>query len=229
MSIIDTIFLNLKFIKLNKEVEISNVHNYINYYNELINVHSISALSAWYKQELNNIDNVINDIEANCKLKTSCTKGCSSCCKQAIYINPAEYEVLKYKLKKLNNSDKIRLKNYAKDICKQIKKMDIPLKLTDASVTEQIEINTKYFELNKSCPFLDSANSCSIYEIRPASCWAYRKYNKSNDCNLSCTPKYGYSYSTLDALVTERFYNNSKLHLRHNEYYIIPYALTKIL
>lgn len=43
--------------------------------------------------------------------KVCVKKGCSACCKQAIYINPADYRIIKTYTEQLSYDEKERLKN----------------------------------------------------------------------------------------------------------------------
>lgn len=56
---------------------------------------SVKEFTKWYSSKLKTYEEIINEAENNIGLKCVCEKGCSACCMQAIYINPAEYAIIK--------------------------------------------------------------------------------------------------------------------------------------
>lgn len=217
--------LNFKYYNLSKNSK--DLDKYLIYLNELLKSSNKNDLLLWYSNEIIGATNSITNLENKCKIKNCCSKGCSSCCKQSIYISPAEFHILKHKLKNLDTISQIKLKNKAHEVCSKIDQNKIPLSTNKPiSYSDQAIINNEYYKLNIPCILLDN-NLCSIYEIRPVVCWSYRNYRRKKDCQLNGTPKYGLPYIDLGVYVTNRMYKYIKVNFI--DYYLLPYAIDKIL
>lgn len=220
-----TWFLKVKkiqnFIKKNKNYIVSN-------FSEIIIANDLKFFTKWISKEIVNATNMIDFVEQNCKLECKCIKGCSGCCSQAIYINPAEYEILKYYIKSLDKKAKKHLNNKANHICNSVNESLVPFEILNIKETNSFDINVEYSKLNLPCLFLED-NTCSIYNIRPISCWTYRQYNDKKNCDILNNLKYDYNYSGIGNYVASKMYKCGIKLVNHNRYYLLPYAIRKII
>ena len=135
---------------------------------------SVKEFTKWYSSKLKTYEEIINEAENNIGLKCVCEKGCSACCMQAIYINPAEYAIIKKYVEQLGYTEKENLKKNVREALEKLKNIDIPMKVVDGSQEEQDRVNQLFYDCKIRCPFLSHDDQCDIYEIRPCVCWTYR-------------------------------------------------------
>ncbi|WP_252247037.1 hypothetical protein [Clostridium sp. ZBS4] len=198
------------------------------YGNFLINVSDIKTLSCWYSNEIQWSTAQIDNLEKKYRINSCCKKACFECCKQSIYINPAEYEILKYNILRLDYKTKAKLKLEAKNICAAIKKTQIPTKFSKGlTEKEQEDINKEYFQFQFKCPLLNCDRECICYDIRPSVCWTYRNYGDAIDCSGTCTPPYGHPYISSGTRVTKKLYETYIQ--KSQNYRLLPYAIYEIL
>ncbi|WP_099467825.1 YkgJ family cysteine cluster protein [Konateibacter massiliensis] len=192
------------------------------------NFKDLKDLTDWNSQEIIRATDMINLVEHNCGLKCVCTIGCSKCCSQAIYIDPIEFEMLKYHINFLNKRVKRYLGNTANNICNAVNESLVPFKILHITNDESYNINLEYSKLNKQCLFLND-NICSIYSIRPNTCWTFRQYNNSKYCDIVNKLNYDYSYTGFDTYVTNIRHKYGQKFIDHSEHYLLPYAVRKII
>ena len=70
---------------------------------------------------------------------------------------------------------------------------------------------------------------CDIYEIRPCVCWTYRNYKNKSECQKCFNPEHSCAFVSLDTVMTKDMYNHGSNIIKHQEYYLLIYAIAKIL
>ena len=103
------------------------------------------------------------------------------------------------------------------------------MKIVDGSRNEQNRISELFFSCNIQCPFLADDNVCEIYEIRPCVCWSYRNYKNKSECQECFKPQHSCAFVDLDISLTKEMYNHGKYIIKHQDYYLLIYALGKML
>lgn len=188
---------------------------------------NIKTYDMWYKNELKWLSQQIDDYEELMRMLSSCRKGCSSCCKQSILINPTEFEYFKYVLSKLDNKTITDIKRKAKNICNLLNTEGISLAYSKVlNFEEQAILSKKYFDLDIECPLLNEGE-CLIYESRPLVCATYRSYGDSKDCAKGDAPEFGYPYVCLDGKTTLKMYDY--LQPQSPNFRLLPFAIKEIL
>lgn len=219
----------VKMKKLHKRInEIVSIMDVGNRGNK-IEIISVKEFTKWYRSKIKAYEEIINEAEKHVGLKCVCEKGCSACCMQAIYINPAEYAIIKKYVERLGYAEKDNLKKKIREAIKKIRKMDIPMKLVDGSQEEQDRINQLFYDCKIRCPFLSQDNQCGIYEIRPCVCWTYRNYKNKEECHKCFKPEHSCAFLSLDMVMTKDMYNHGCKFIKHTEYYLLIYAIAKML
>ena len=186
------------------------------------------ALSKWYEAEILRASSHINELERSIGIDSTCHKGCSKCCQHIIFINPVEYELIKYNIGKIDPiiGEDIRLK--AAEICDIVRTAKLPIKFTEEfSPNEQGSIKQSYFEKNLECPLLGENKECLIYNIRPLVCLTYRSYGNKKQCALTYTPQYGHAYIGWGSHMTSTMYENYPV--QNEKHQLLAFALTQIL
>lgn len=232
MRILDcfkTVSMSLKMKKLHKRIsQKADIMDVVNKENK-IEIISVKEFAKWYKSKIKVYEEIINEAEKHVGLNCVCEKGCSACCMQAIYINPAEYVIIEKYVEQLGYTEKENLKNRVREALEKIKKKDIPMKIVDGSKEEQDRISRMFFDCKIRCPFLSQDNQCSIYEIRPCVCWTYRNYKSQEECKKCFNPEHSCAFVRLDIVMTKEMYNQGSKFIKHKEYYLLIYAIAKIL
>jgi len=141
-----------------------------------------------YKKDIGIICNGLDIIENKLGMNSVFCSGCSHCCKQLIEITSFEYDIIKYHINGLSNDEKQKLKILVEKQCETLQKQGI-FRNDDNLGSSDAKTKKKHFKLNISCPFLIN-DKCSIYEIRPETCWTYRQYKNNKYCKKSSQPKY---------------------------------------
>lgn len=190
---------------------------------------SVKEFTKWYSSKLQTYEEIINEAENNIGLKCVCEKGCSACCMQAIYINPAEYAIIKKYVEQLGYTEKENLKKNVREALEKLKKIDISMKVVDGSQEEQDRVNQLFYDCKIRCPFLSHDDQCDIYEIRPCVCWTYRNYKNKSECQKCFNPEHSCAFVSLDTVMTKDMYNHGSNIIKHQEYYLLIYAIAKIL
>lgn len=232
MKILKKLFKNNISVKMKDLYE--EIHKMANNINErteseISGKMSVKEYSKWYSGKIKEYENIIDEAELKVGLKNVCGKGCYSCCKQAIYINPAEYNIIAKYVEQLGYSKKEQLKKQVVEAIETLKKVDIPMKTVDGSQAEQDRINNLFFQCNIRCPFLSEDNICEVYEIRPCVCWSYRNYHNKSECKESFNPQHSCAFTELDMSMTKEMYVHGKRIIKHQDYYLLIYALGKML
>lgn len=188
----------------------------------------LRTLTQWYSNEILSFSNRMNDFERQNRMVSSCKKGCVECCRQAIYISPAEYDILKYNIVSLNLNVKKQIKYKSKAICNRIRYTTIPMKFSRAMTSkEQRSINKQYFEKNLMCPLVGENNQCLIYPIRPLVCFTYRSYGDRAECATTYTPDFAHAYIACDASIRSKL--ESSYLPKSDDYRLLVAALNEIL
>ena len=211
--------------RINQKASIMDVENK----EKKIEIISIKEYIKWCKSKIKVYEEIIDEAEKHVGLKCVCEKGCSACCMQAIYINPAEYSIIEKYVEQLGYTEKENLKKKVQEALEKIKKLDIPMKVVDGSQEEQDRINQLFYNCKIRCPFLNQNNLCSIYEIRPCVCWTYRNYKNKEECQKCFNPEHSCAFVSLDIVMTKDMYNHGAKFIKHKEYYLLIYAIAKIL
>jgi Fe-S-cluster containining protein len=120
-------------------------------------------------------DLISNQYESEKGLEgVTCSKGCSFCCHDIIYIHPSETD-------------------YIKDKCKQYG-IKPDRKISKAFNSRKIQ-DLKWE--HKRCPFLSDKGECRIYSFRPMVC---RSHNSREDPKLCFNPDNNISHEQVYAL-----------------------------
>ena len=212
-------------IQINRKADIMDVVNKEN----RIEMTSAKEFAKWYKSKIKAYEAIINEAENDVGLNCVCEKGCSACCMQAIYINPAEYAIIKKYVEQLGYTEKENLKEKVRAALEKIEKKDIPMKVVDGCQEELDRSNKLFYDCKIRCPFLSQDNQCCIYEIRPCVCWTYRNYKNKEECQKRFNPEHSCAFVSLDIVMTKDMYNHGQKWIKHEEYYLLVYALSKIL
>lgn len=196
---------------------------------EVVEKKSVKELSDWYSKRVKEYEKIIDEAEQKAGLRSVCEKGCGACCNQAIYINPAEYKIIEKYIEQLGYTEKAELKKQVREALDILEQVDIPMKVVDGDQKEQDRINKLFFSCNIRCPFLSQDNECKIYEIRPCVCWSYRNYKDKSECKECFNPRHSCAFVNLDLVMTKEMYNHGQKVMKHKEYYLLIYAIGKML
>lgn len=151
-------------------------------------------LSKWLSKDIEEVEKQIDLIEEEFKVKCTCEKGCSACCRQLIALSMSECVAIKPYIENLPKGEKDELKKKVLEQCDILTRHNITNKEINIARNEKI-LQDKYFKLSMPCVFLDEENSCLIYNVRPSLCWSYRNYGNKMECekdyDVASTIKYG--------------------------------------
>ena len=177
---------------------------------------AVQNLNGFIKLRIENISSQLSHQEAIRKLRrlyekldnaikpiqkvTSCKQGCNHCCYLPILSSQLENELIKDYMNEHFSSDKlIEFKhkiNQDKDTLSGL------VHINGRFMDENYKL---YATSNIPCAFLDSNNSCMIYEVRPFICRKYLVFNEPTVCEntLNKTDQYYSSYQTTvkDAII----------------------------
>lgn len=111
------------------------------------------------------VDKVLSVFNKTAPQPVGCHNRCSSCCKLMVFISPIEaLNIRHYIQKKFSFSELQRLRK--ETTVRHIEQQRLTKQFSDDIPQKSRE----YFKLNMPCEFLDSENSCSIYDARPTIC-----------------------------------------------------------
>lgn len=126
---------------------------------------------------------------------SSCSKGCSHCCRGMIVdTTDIEHKII---MEYINNS-------FSEIEMKKLKgKINVHKKYTQNLVKNKsrYELQHDFSKKNIPCAFLDDQNRCTIYPVRPLKCREYLVFNRPDDC--------GPTYSSHSAAF--KAYNENKV------------------
>ena len=156
-----------------------------------------------YLRGIELLNREIDKLERQGNIYCVCSKGCSYCCEQAIYLSCAEQEIISKKLLSMPNEDISRIKDRNNKVLEIMKLNKIPLTMgaTDGEMAEKV--NNDFLRLQIRCPLLDDNGNCSIYEVRPTSCWPYRNYGHKIDCKGKIA-EHSYPHVEMASVLTGR-------------------------
>lgn len=117
------------------------------------------------------------------KYTVLCHKGCNQCCRQLVPISIPEAFYLKHFIQSLSDIRRNRIDTKLTTVLNHLDTAGIFNQQT--GFINYRNIDTAYFDLNVSCPFLEDG-CCGIYKHRPLVC---REYNVSSDPQY-CTDPY---------------------------------------
>lgn len=170
---------------------------------------AVKSLNTFMKSRINNITSKLSEEEATRKLKrlyekldnalkpiekvTSCKQGCNYCCYLPILSSQLENELIKEYISE----------HYSADNLAQFKHR---INENKDTLSQLVHINGRfkddnyklYSTSNIRCSFLDSANNCTIYSVRPFICRKYLVFNDPKVCKntLNKTNQYYSNYLT---------------------------------
>lgn len=144
-----------------------------------------------YEALLKVVNNEINRVEKRFEISSSCQKGCAACCYQPIYITEIEADFIIQEIQKMSDKDKENVRVQAKNIMAQIRKKNIPYKLSPKD--DENKNDLEYLQLKLKCPLLNEKNECMTYNVRPQACYIYRNYGNPKDCIDEIAP-HSYNY-----------------------------------
>jgi len=122
----------------------------------------------------------------------SCKEGCwICCCHYAEDVYSFEAELIASHVKKLPAEARMRIEESCeaavykferlKDIVRDKLSLDEYRPFSEEADPDEILLNS-YYRLRNRCPFLDPANRCAIYRIRPLTCRAYINLGDPSVC-----------------------------------------------
>lgn len=134
----------------------------------------------------------IENAEKELGLTCTCEKGCDACCRQMITVFDSEAEIVaKYLDDTVKGRKMERLKQKLKEQVEALKKYGI----TDEAVREvsekgeeELRMKYEYVALSLPCPLLSEDGCCTVYPVRPVSCWDYRCYGDRTLCEGQINP-----------------------------------------
>ncbi len=151
---------------------------------------SNNNVNKMYSVMLNTVDKEINHIEKHCDLKCSCTKGCSACCSQAIFVPTIEGKHIVEAIYKLPVSVQNQIREKTQKVILEATKKNFPTYIDENS--DENKLDLEYLSYDLSCPLLGNDGCCLIYESRPTACQRFRNYGNPLDCKGAIAP---YSYA----------------------------------
>ena len=126
--------------------------------------HPLDEVVGTYLLKLDELKAESSDFYDKNKLKVSCTKGCSHCCKILVNITEDEGKLIK---------------KYVED-----RGIKPAWGRAFAQLTaEEISDWGKLPHSKRACMFLDSKGTCKIYEVRPGPCRLMEVVSNPNRCN----------------------------------------------
>lgn len=184
------------------------------------------ALMKWYQKQVVWAEGQIDSLESDFKLKSSCTPGCSACCRQMIWAARAEVDIIKAYL---NNQPAETVKNILEQCSRQAEiLLDEFGTVTMGPMTFNApETRQRYFALNLKCPLLNDEGLCAIYPVRPSNCWAFRSYGPPEECQNNMAPPCAIHYRDIERLVVvDNLYKAKK---PRSDNTLLPAALLQAL
>lgn len=181
------------------------------------------AFSKWYTQEVNNITSNIERIEDQFNIKTTCVARCNHCCKQPIFLCSTDVKIMLPSIKRMSNQELSTLKVRVEEVCKKISEIfgEVDIDVLPDNFKEI------YFQENIPCVFVNAQGNCSIYDVRPTTCWAYRNYGSPSDCENNYHVETTIHYGDWESVMLTMMFsisNPGKKGLR-----LLPYVLKETL
>ncbi len=144
---------------------------------------------------------------------STCTKGCSPCCRQLIPLSIAEVLFLKRVVDSLPPTQQQRIHEKLRFITRILQRHGMPTRLQAIHRTPGFDRG--YFDLGIPCPFLER-DECSIYPQRPFVC---REYHVSSSPSLCADPyrkqperaHTGVNFGALMSVFSSKLYGDSPL------------------
>lgn len=116
------------------------------------------------------------------KIKTSCQKGCSYCCRYPVMSTEPEAIVIEQHLRFVPQTMLSRIKQKWTDWQQRIQKEG----LGKVDMLDYEAYSNEYFIRGIECPFLLD-DECSIYQVRPLICRSYFTTESPETCKTSKT------------------------------------------
>lgn len=186
------------------------------------------TLSKWYAKEITWANSQIDSAEAENNAVSSCRKGCTSCCKQAIAVLSSEMLAIKPSLTNLSKEQKSKLYEDTTKICEELKENGIDSSFNiHCGEAAMKRLQDKYFSLGINCPLLDQDGTCSVYSVRPMACWSYRYYGDAKECELSYDVPNSIKYDDWEKAVLERLFKAKKPDKKGIQ--LLPFALKEMM
>src|ERR1041385_6084233 len=102
--------------------------------------------------------------------KSCCSKGCSQCCSEPLFVDEREMENM---LEGLTPEQLQRIKDRTREWYDKV----------NGHLDINMPKSTYWLQLKAECPFLHN-KLCSVYERRPMSCRMYLAIGNPKDCSL---------------------------------------------
>lgn len=182
-------------------------------------------LSKWLSKEIEEVERQIDLIEEEFKVKCTCGKGCSACCRQLIALSMSECLAIKPYIENLCKDEREELKTKVLEQCNILEKHSLTNKEINATQDEKV-LQDKYFKLDMPCVFLDKENSCSIYKVRPSLCWSYRNYGDKLKCEKDYDVDSAIKYNDWEQKVFKRILTARP---PRNGLYVLPFAIKEMM
>jgi len=160
------------------------------------------------------IDTRLNQNVPEITKPITCKKGCAFCCHRMVFVNADEADLLTTKLEQLEGG---KISN------KTIAKLENITKAYSDSDTK------KFWKLpyhQSRCIFLDTDNTCKVYESRPASCRLKLVTSPAENCSKEKSRERGNVIQNYYNLPIE-VYNSAATILHKDNYTAMPHALLR--
>ena len=117
-------------------------------------------LSKWLSKDIEEVEKQIDLIEEEFKVKCTCEKGCSACCRQLIALSMSECLAIKPYIENLSKDEKDELKRKVLEQCNILEENNI----------------TYYFEAHKENKVKDGNRDKTYWEIKKSQTYERRNY-----------------------------------------------------
>ena len=144
---------------------------------------NVSSAVDWYAMQVRRMTESIDDVERSLDAKSSCSKGCTHCCNQAILITVIEAAAITGHLKTKSHDERKTVQKKVDEACEAILST-----VGEPSSDDRATLDAhrkRYFASHIPCPLLAPDGSCGVYSVRPTNCWTYRAYGDPLWCQAS--------------------------------------------
>ncbi len=182
----------------------------------------------WVGKNIAWAESKIDKVEKQVGISSSCSIGCNACCYQAIGVSGTEAKAIKGYMQRKNLDERKSIYAKIQLACKLLDEK-VPL-VHQVSLANQAEFRQQYFEAHIKCPLLSDEGKCTVYPVRPASCWGYRMYGEPNECSTAADVDYTATFHPFEHLVIDSMIESSPAYLStHKHFHALPFSLLEVL
>lgn len=158
------------------------------------------ALMKWYQNQIKWAEEQIAALEAQSGIESTCSPGCSACCRQMIWTARAEVDIIKTFMQRLPQ-EVIQAVYERSSRHAAVVAGEFGTAVMARMTFNDPETRRRYYALNIMCPLLDEHGRCTVYPVRPSNCWAFRSYGDPGECHENQAPPHALHYSDLESKV----------------------------